>query len=69
MSDVGVNFCTVKVDMDKCNLCLECVHSCPNDALTFDADVTVFMHDAYSCAYCEVCMDVCEPECLEILEM
>ena len=69
MSDVGVNFCTVRVDMSKCTLCMECVQSCPNDALTFDADVTVFMHSAYSCAYCEVCMDVCEQECLTILEM
>ena len=65
----GVNFCTVKVDMTKCTLCMECVHTCPNDALTFDGDVVVFMHSAYECAYCEVCMDVCEPECLEILEM
>ena len=40
MSDVGVNFCTVKVDMDKCNLCLECVDTCPNDALSFDGAVS-----------------------------
>ena len=65
----GVNFCTVKVDMDKCTLCLECTHTCPNNALTFDGEVVVFMHSAYECAYCEVCMDVCETEAIKILEM
>ena len=69
MSDTGVNFCTVKVDMKQCTMCLECVNTCPNGALTFDSDVVVFMHSSYECAYCEVCSDVCEPQCLQILEM
>lgn len=35
----------------------------------FYEEVKCFMHNAYECAYCEVCMDVCEVEALEILEM
>ena len=66
---LDVNFLTVRIDDSKCDYCLECVNTCPNGALTYDGDVKVFMHDAYSCAYCEVCMDVCEPEAIKILDM
>ena len=65
----GINFVTVRVDMNKCTLCMECTQTCPTGALTFESDVVVFMHSAYECSYCEVCMDVCEQECLEILDM
>ena len=66
---LDVNFCTVRIDDKKCDYCMECVNTCPNGALTYDSQVKVFMHNAYECAYCEVCMDVCEVEALEILEM
>jgi len=62
-----INFCTVKIDYDKCTRCLECVNSCPNGALTYYR--ACFMHNAYECAYCEVCLDVCEPQCIKILDM
>ena len=65
----GVNFCTVRIDNDKCTYCMECVNTCPTNALTYDDTVKCFMHNAYECSYCEVCMDVCEPEALTILEM
>ena len=63
----GVNFLTVKIDESKCTRCYECIDACTNKALTLDKGI--FVHNAYLCAYCEVCMDVCEPECIEILEM
>ncbi len=65
----GVTFCTVRIDSNKCDYCMECVNTCPNGALTYDSTVKVFMHNAYECAYCEVCMDVCEPEAIKILDM
>ena len=65
----GVNFVTVKIDDQKCDYCLDCVSACTNKALTYDGDVSVFMHNAYECAYCEVCMDVCEKKAIKILEM
>lgn len=43
-----------------CNLCGECVESCPTDALTINDDK--LNHDGEKCQYCEVCMDLC-PEC------
>lgn len=63
----GINFCTVRIDDNKCDYCLECIKCCPNNALTCEKGI--FMHNVYECSYCEVCMDVCEKECLEILEM
>ena len=65
----GVNFCTVRIDSNKCDYCLECVNACTTGALTYDSTVKVFMHNAYECSYCEVCMDVCEPEAIKILDM
>ena len=29
----GVNFCTVRIDSNKCDYCMECVNTCPNGAL------------------------------------
>ena len=38
----GVNFCTVRIDSNKCDYCMECVNTCPNGALTYDSQVKVF---------------------------
>ena len=67
MSDVGVNFCTVRIDDSKCTRCYECIKACPTSALSLDKGI--FVHSAYECSYCEVCMDVCPNDALEILEM
>lgn len=63
----GVNFITVRIDDKKCKRCYECIRSCPNKALTLEHGI--YCHNAYECAYCEVCMDVCEENAIEILEM
>ena len=66
---LDVNFCTVRVDSNKCSYCLDCVEACPNTALTYDGDVKVFMHNAYECALDEYCMDVCPNSAIQILDM
>lgn len=43
-----------------CNLCGECVDTCPTGALSI-TDATL-KYNADDCQFCEVCMDVC-PEC------
>ena len=69
MSDEGVNFCTVRVDMNKCTLCMECTSTCPTGALTFESDVVVFMHSAYECNYEKECEKVCKNNAITILDM
>ena len=66
---LDVNFCTVRIDSNKCDYCMECVNTCPNKALTYDNTVKVFMHNAYECAFEEYCMDVCPNNAIEILDM
>lgn len=65
----GINFVTVRVDMNKCTLCMECTQTCPNGALTFDKDVVVFMHSAYECNYEKECEKVCNENAITILDM
>lgn len=62
-----VNFLTVRIDDKRCDYCLECVSVCPNHALTFYKGG--FMHNAYECANCEVCMDVCQNDAIKIVDM
>lgn len=63
----GINLCTVKIDDKKCERCYECIRNCPTKALTLERGI--YCHNAYSCSYCEVCMDVCPQEAIKILEM
>lgn len=63
----GVNFVTVRIDDEKCTRCYECIDCCSTKALSLDKGI--FVHSAYECAYCEVCMDVCPEQCITIKEM
>ena len=65
MSDIGVNFCTVRIDDKQCTYCLDCVHTCPTGALTWEGDC--FNHNPDECSYCECCLDVCNEDALRIL--
>lgn len=67
MSDIGVNYVTVRIDDSKCQRCYECIQCCPTSALTLDG--MVFNHNPSLCAYDECCQDVCPNEAITILEM
>ena len=66
---LDVNFLTVRIDDSKCNYCMECVNTCPNDALTYDSQVKVFMHSAYECNYEKECEQICKNNAITILDM
>ena len=67
MSNQGINFITVRIDDSKCKRCYECIKSCSTGALSLEQ--VIFIHNAYECAYCETCMDVCPEEAIKILDM
>ena len=51
----------VKVDLEKCNGCGECVSSCPLDSIVVTDDKAV-VDD--SCAECGACVDACPNQAL-----
>ena len=61
-----VNFMTVRIDDKRCDCCLECVNACPTGALTYDK---CFEHNGAECSYCEVCMDLCPNEAINVYPM
>ena len=67
MSDEGVNFCTVRVDMDKCTLCMECTSTCPTGALSLEQ--SIFIHSAYECNYEKECEKQCKNNAITIMDM
>ena len=63
----GINFITVRIDDKKCTRCYDCIKYCPTEALRLDKGI--FTHNAYECAYDEVCMDICPERAITIMEM
>lgn len=58
---------TIVIDYDKCKGpdCYECVDICPMEILVIGDD-KVDIVNTDECNFCEVCMDVCNEECIEI---
>ena len=57
------------VDYDKCDgaECGECADTCPMEVLVMDGDKIVIQNKE-ECSLCEVCMDVCPNEAVEVKE-
>ena len=49
---------------EACNLCGECVESCPANALSITDES--LQYDGKICQYCETCIDVCEEYAIKI---
>ena len=52
-----------------CDLCGECVESCPTDALSISHVLNKLEYDNSECQFCEVCMDVCHECAIRIYEV
>ena len=50
-----------------CNLCGECVETCPSGSLTITDDK--LRYDNTNCQYCEVCIDVCPEYAIRVYEV
>ena len=54
----------VSYDMSKCSQCLDCILWCTGKALSYKEGV--FLYSSNNCAFCEVCMDVCDSGAIEV---
>ncbi|MEI7844513.1 MAG: 4Fe-4S dicluster domain-containing protein [Chloroflexota bacterium] len=65
----GFGFATLQINAD-CTACGACGKTCPTTALRFekDADLTTFkiLFSARSCIGCDLCLNVCAPDALEL---
>jgi NAD-dependent dihydropyrimidine dehydrogenase PreA subunit len=58
----------VKIDLDKCKGCGECVDICPSEVLEM-ADEKANVANPDECAGCESCVEVCEEGAITVTEM
>ena len=58
--------CVITTD---CDLCGECVESCPTDALSISHVLNKLEYDNSECQFCEVCMDVCPEYAIRVYEV
>jgi len=54
----------VKVDVDVCTGCGNCVDACPVEAITLNNDKAVIDED--TCIECGVCVDECPVDAIEM---
>ncbi|MFC1822161.1 indolepyruvate ferredoxin oxidoreductase subunit alpha [Thermodesulfobacteriota bacterium] len=55
---------TIIVEIDKCQGCGNCIHSCPEEALEVPSSFVVEI-DEGKCIECLVCLDYCPNEALK----
>ena len=58
----------IKVDVEKCTGCEECVNVCPVDVFEIKDEKSVPVN-AEECIGCESCMEVCEQDAISITEV
>ncbi|MFX0097056.1 MAG: DNA-directed RNA polymerase subunit D [Candidatus Hodarchaeota archaeon] len=55
----------IDIELDKCELCEECIKSCPKNILRQE-NGTLMLHDALSCNLCKSCVESCENDAIHI---
>ena len=56
----------VKIDLEKCEGCGECVDICPNEVLELKDEKAIVAND--DCAGCESCVETCPEEAITVEE-
>ena len=51
----------VEWDMDKCDLCEDCMRVCPSSAVEVKPDEKIIVYKPYLCIYCHRCVEACMP--------
>jgi NAD-dependent dihydropyrimidine dehydrogenase PreA subunit len=57
----------IKVDVEKCTGCEECVNVCPVDVFEIKDEKSVPVN-AEECIGCESCIEVCEQDAITVTE-
>ncbi len=55
----------IEIDQDSCNLCGECVESCPKEVLDIE-DEELIIADLEGCKFCSLCEEVCAPGAIDV---
>ncbi|HPU29666.1 MAG TPA: 4Fe-4S binding protein [Syntrophorhabdaceae bacterium] len=51
------------INPDKCDLCLECIESCPNDVFSYNEN-KVIVSFPEDCIECMSCIDTCHKKAI-----
>lgn len=62
----GAPFGTLRVDADKCTLCLACIGSCPESALLDHADAPQLRFIERNCVQCGLCASTCPEDAITL---
>ncbi|MET4576082.1 4Fe-4S binding protein [Ottowia thiooxydans] len=62
----GALFGSLKVDANKCTLCLSCVGACPSNALADNADQPQIKFIEKNCVQCGLCETTCPENAIEL---
>ncbi|MGB5685081.1 MAG: ferredoxin family protein [Candidatus Electrothrix sp.] len=56
----------VKIDMEKCTNCRECVEVCPEEVFQLVNGIPVHVHSE-KCIECDLCIDICPEDAISIV--
>ncbi|HKO89446.1 MAG TPA: 4Fe-4S binding protein, partial [Burkholderiales bacterium] len=63
----GAPYGAVRVDKEKCTLCMACVSACPSAALLDGRDAPALKFIERNCLQCNLCVQTCPEEALSLL--
>ena len=56
----------VKIDMEKCTSCRECIEVCPEEVFQLQNGIPVHVHKE-KCIECDLCINICPEDAISII--
>ncbi len=63
-----IHYCKIKIDTNKCTLCLSCAGGCNLEALKPNSSDNTLRFTPIICSSCGYCELICPEECLELID-